>query len=125
MSRRHYLLALAAACLASAWGRAADGPLPLRVLYVGTSGRARANDYADFLKKHFAHAASADRAAFDPAAAQDADVVILDWSQSDGGLKAATTCPLGKFEAWSKPTVLLGSAGLLVAAQWSLIGGAG
>src|SRR5205823_6886734 len=46
VSRRHYLLALAAACLASAWGRAADGPLPLRVLYVGTSGRARANDYA-------------------------------------------------------------------------------
>jgi hypothetical protein len=35
------------------------------------------------------------------------------------------TSPLGKLEGWSRPTVLLGSAGLFMAGQWQLIGGAG
>jgi hypothetical protein len=33
--------------------------------------------------------------------------------------------PLGKLEGWNRPTVLLGSAGLLLAGQWQNIGGAG
>jgi hypothetical protein len=106
-------------------GDAADGPTsPLRVLYVGNAREARARHFATFLAKHFAHVAVADRAAFDPAAARDADVVLLDWSQRDGPLEK-TAVPLGRLEDWQKPTVLLNSAGLLVAARWGLIGGAG
>jgi len=50
--------------------------------------------------------------------------VLLDWSQSDSQL-AKTPSPLGKIEEWSTPTVLLNSAGLLMAGQWQIIGGAG
>lgn len=56
--------------------------------------------------------------------AQAVDVVLLDWSQSDGKL-AATPLVLGPLAEWSKPTVLFSSAGLLIAGQWQVIGGAG
>jgi hypothetical protein len=105
-------------------GPAAADPLPLRVLYVGNN-QARAADYESFLKQHFAKVTVARRDGFDPAAARDADVVLLDWSQSEGRPADKTSSPLGKLEDWSRPTVLLGSAGLLLAGQWQLIGGAG
>jgi hypothetical protein len=38
---------------------------------------------------------------------------------------AKTVVPFGKQENWTMPTVLLNHAGLLVAGQWQLIGGAG
>ena len=101
---------------------AAD-PLPLRVLYVGND-RDRAADYESLLKKHFARVTVARRDGFDPAAARDADVVLLDWSQSEGPVDKAVS-PFGKLEEWARPTVLLGSAGLFMAGQWQLIGGAG
>jgi hypothetical protein len=66
----------------------------------------------------------ADRERFDPAKAKDADVVLLDWSQHDTDVRKAKS-PFGKLEDWQKPTVLLGSAGLLLAGQWQIIGGAG
>ena len=66
----------------------------------------------------------APRKGFDPAAARDTDVVLLDWSQSEDSVEKANS-PFGKLEDWSKPTVLLGSAGLFMAGQWQLIGGAG
>lgn len=124
MNRRTFLKTLTAAGLWPAHARAGSDRLPLRALYVGKAKSARADDYAAFLRRHCAHADVADRDGFEPVAAKDADVVLLDWSQPDGDLRTAA-CPLGKFEAWAKPTVLLGSAGLLVAAKWSLIGGAG
>ena len=51
-------------------------------------------------------------------------VSLLDWSQDESRVGDAKS-PFGKLEDWSKPTVLLGSAGLLLATQWQLIGGAG
>ena len=102
---------------------AAADPLPLRVLYVGND-RDRAADYEAFLKQHFAKVTTARRDGFDPAKARDADVVLLDWSQSEGPVDKAVS-PFGKLEDWSRPTVLLGSAGLMMAGQWQLIGGAG
>ena len=102
---------------------AAGEPLPLRVLYVGNNLE-RADDYAALLKQHFAKVTTARRDGFDPAAARDADVVLLDWSQSEGQVDKARS-PFGKLEDWSKPTVFLGSAGLFMAGQWQLIGGAG
>jgi hypothetical protein len=109
--------------LASAGPAEAAEPLPLKVLYVGND-RDRGADYESLLKQHFAKVTVARREGFDPAAARDADVVLLDWSQSEDKVDKATS-PFGKLEDWSKPTVFLGSAGLFMAGQWQLIGGAG
>jgi hypothetical protein len=97
---------------------------PLRVLYVGNAGSDRAREFADFFRKHFAAVEVAGRPGFDPARAGGADVVVLDWSQSDPRTKPPTS-PLGKREAWGKPTVLLGSAGHLLAGAWEVRGGSG
>src|SRR4051812_34515937 len=105
--------------LACATAAAAD-VLPLRVHYVGNRKSERAGHFAAFLKQHFAHVNVGDREAFDPATIADADVVLFDWLQSDSALKE-TPMPLGKLETWSKPTVLLGHAGLLAAAHWQII----
>jgi hypothetical protein len=118
------LLYLLLAGLGAAPAAAAEQAYPLRVLYVGNTKAPRAGRFASFLRKHFAGVTVADRTTFRPAAAHDADVVLFDWSQSEGGLKGATV-PLGRLEDWLKPTVLLNHAGLLVASAWRLIGGAG
>jgi hypothetical protein len=110
--------------LAGARGTAAETPIPLNVLYIGSAKSPRAGEFAAFLKKHFARVTVADRAKFEPMAARDADVVLFDWSQSEGDLRQ-TPLPLGRCEDWTKPTVLLNHAGLLVAGRWELIGGAG
>jgi hypothetical protein len=98
-------------------------PLPSRVLYVGNN-RDRGADYEAFLKQHFAKVTVTRREGFDPTAARNADVVLLDWSQSEDSVDKAKS-PFGRLEDWSKPTVLLGSAGLFMAGQWQVIGGAG
>jgi hypothetical protein len=116
------LFGLALAVAAGGPASAAE-PLPLRVLYVGND-RDRGADFESFLKQHFAKVTVARRDGFVPAAARDADVVLLDWSQSEDSVDKASS-PFGKLEDWSKPTVLLGSAGLFMAGQWQLIGGAG
>jgi hypothetical protein len=117
--------------------RAADFPkpvLPQRVLYVGKPGSDRAREFETFLKRRFANAAVADRDALNSAATATADVVILDWSQSDaqgnGRLEfpypeRTLKSPLGPRDAWGKPTVLIGSAGHLLAACWEIHGGSG
>ena len=102
----------------------AEGQQPLHVLYVGNSKTTRAEQFADFFKKHFAKVTVANREDFKPSEANDVDVVVFDWSQSEGGLEK-TSCPFGRLEDWSKPTVLLNHSGLLVAGHWQLIGGAG
>ena len=117
------LVGLAMGVAGVAGPAAAADPLPLRVLYVGND-RDRAADPEAFLKRHFATVAVARRDGFDPATARDADVVLLDWSQSEGPVDKARS-PFGKLEGWAKPTVLLGSAGLFMAGQWQVIGGAG
>jgi hypothetical protein len=123
MTWRVLLFGMALGVFEGSAASAAEGPLPLRVLYVGNN-RTRADEYAAFLKKHFARVIVAKRDGFDPASARDADVVLLDWSQSEGELSKAES-PFGRLEDWSKPTVLLGSAGLFMAGCWQLIGGAG
>jgi hypothetical protein len=120
---------LTALLLAFGWAASAraDEPavrLDLRVLYVGNADTPRGKDYADFLRRHCKSVDVANREGFDPARARPADVVLLDWSQSDPRTKP-TKSPLGKREAWDKPTVLLGSAGHLLAAAWEVRGGSG
>ena len=119
-------LGLAALLIAALTAPTAAAPLnaPKRVLFVGNEKTPRTRAFVELLKKHFARVEVADRKTFEPSAAADADVVLLDWSQRDAKFPHDPS-PLGKREAWKKPTVFLGSAGLLVAVQWQIIGGSG
>ena len=95
----------------------------LRVIYVGSE---RTSEFVDFLKDHVAEVESAERDTFDPTDAEKFDVVLLDWPQSsDARIERTRNSPLGKREDWSRPTVLLGSAGLNLACAWQLRGGSG
>jgi hypothetical protein len=109
-------------------GFAADTLLPQRVIYVGH----REGEYVPFLKEHFTKVESVSREKFQPSLAKDFDVVVLDWPQYmkmlPNGKEADAwddPVPLGKREEWSRPTVLLGSAGLNLAVAWQLKGGSG
>lgn len=98
--------------------------LPQRLLFVGeTSHAARAREFTDFLGQHFAAVTATTHGEFTASAAAAADVVLLDWHQ--GGGTDRTNSPLGEFEAWNKPLVLLGSAGLNTAIAWNVFGGVG
>jgi hypothetical protein len=120
---------------AAATAACAAGPVvPLSVTYVGKPDGERGRDYLAFLQSRFAHARATDRDGLDRAAIAAAVVVVLDWSQSDangGGPLAfpyperALKSPLGRRDDWDRPTVLLGSAGHLLAACWEVHGGSG
>ncbi len=98
----------------------------LKVLYVGDVGTPRAQQFTDFLKQNAGRFETAVRGAFKPNQAEGFDVVVLDWPQSvtarDERLKRS---PIGDRETWTKPTVLLGSAGLNLAVVWKVRGGSG
>jgi hypothetical protein len=119
-------LAIAMMMLGSGAAWAADGldsSRALRVLYVGNIDTERGRSYARFLGEHFNLVGSSRRESFDPRSASNADVVVLDWSWSDAHQPGWS--PLGGRKGWEKPTVLLGSAGLLVAMEWKVFGGRG
>ena len=98
----------------------------LKVLYVGNATSPRAADFKAFLLTNVARVEVAGRVGFEPAMAGPFHVVLLDWSQSErrGGLPPRKS-PLGERSAWTKPTVLLGSAGLHMATVWDVKGGSG
>lgn len=100
----------------------------LRVLFVGDDEE-RAVVFTEFLGDHFENVERAKRTGFNPDMAGDFDVVMLDWSQREidyqnGGM-AALESPLGARDSWDTPTVLIGSAGLLIAAPWQTSGSYG
>jgi hypothetical protein len=114
---------LVVAALAGLWPAEAKDLQDLRVLYVGSE---RAAEYVSFLKENVAYAEARDRDAFKPAEAAGFDVVLLDWPQNNGASPLSKLrSPLGPRSSWSKPTVLLGSAGLHLAVCWELEGGIG
>src|SRR3954470_3881462 len=95
----------------------------LKVLYIGSE---RPEQFLPFLEKHVAQVESRKRSAFVPADAAAFDVVLLDWPQGEETREMRKLkSPLGRREEWSKPTVLLGSAGLNLAVSWKLKGGSG
>ena len=107
---------------------AAAKKIDLSVLYVGNASTPRGKDYAELLRRHFRRVAAEDRKGFDPRQAAAVDVVVLDWSQSDRPQNNRPTkpvSPLGPLATWEKPTVLLGSAGLLLAEAWEINGAIG
>jgi hypothetical protein len=119
-------LAIAMIMLGSGAAWAADGldsSRGLRVLYVGNIDTERGRSYARFVGEHFNLVGSSRRESFDPKSASASDVVVLDWSQSDAHQPGWS--PLGDRSRWDRPTVLLGSAGLLLAQEWKVFGGRG
>lgn len=123
MTRKVALLALFLGIVSWIEGAVAEDPIPLRILYVGNDPE-RSKHFETFLNEYFVTVSVARRDDFDASAARDADVVLLDWNQREDPWETVKS-PLGSFEDWSKPTVLLGSAGLLVAAKWELPGNSG
>ncbi len=119
---RVFLLLLLAS---SATPALADGKLPLRILYLGNDQN-RSRDFGDFFNQHFSFATAQTHADFDRDEfdRQQFDVVVIDWSQRETS-SADAVSPVGDREAWSTPTVLLGSAGHLLAAAWEVAGGSG
>jgi hypothetical protein len=116
--------ALAALGLAVAAGEAELRQLKL--LYIGEPAAPRAKEFADFLRPRVARLELAPRGRFQPAQAAEFDVVLLDWPQSPTSERERQgKGPLGEREAWTRPTVLLGSAGLNLAVVWKLRGGSG
>lgn len=102
----------------------AQGLIPLKVLYVGEAPTsARATQFTRFLQNRVSAAQGISRTEFQPARAGAFDVVLLDWPQSAKDL--GKNPPLGERAAWTKPTVLLGSAGLNLAIAWQIRGGSG
>ncbi len=107
-----------------AWLAAAER-FPLRVLYLGREGGdARSTAFVEFLSSNFYRCVSGRRSDFRPDMLDCVDAVLLDWSQQES-YSAKYESPLGPLEKWHTPTVLLGSAGLMMAGPWNVIGGAG
>ncbi len=95
----------------------------LKVLYVGSE---RASAYVDFLSEKVAQIEARSREAFEVRDAAPFDVILLDWPQGEETREMRKLkSPLGSRDAWEKPTVLLGSAGLNLAVAWKLKGGSG
>lgn len=118
----HVTKALLAAILVHLTGLAKDLS-ELKLLYIGPE---RSSDFVEFLRPKVAQIEARPRKDFKASEASGFDVVLLDWPQSGGnGDFPPTTSPLGTREAWNRPTVLLGSAGLNLAVVWQMKGGIG
>jgi hypothetical protein len=93
---------------------------PLRVIYFGELKSARGKDFVSFLESHFVKVGSGELAKFRPAAANDYDVVIMDY----GEVKVANNriqlpdVPFGK--GYSRPTMMLGASGALMCGNMGL-----
>lgn len=114
----------AASATAEDFSTAAGPLLPLKVVYLGSENSPRASEFVDFLQTRFEQVAKRNREGLDLESVSTFDVVVLDWSQHETPLEKAKS-PLGPRTNWSKPTVLLGSAGLMMSVPWETIGGAG
>ena len=98
----------------------------LKVLYIGDPDTPRAGHFTGFIGKNVGQVEAASRKDFKPADADAFDVVLLDWPQSNEAREDRKgRSPLGERAAWSRPTVLLGSAGLNLAVVWKVRGGSG
>jgi hypothetical protein len=125
MKRLSIVLGLAGV-LANLAGVDAKDLSELKILYIGEGGSSRAAEFQVFLKPKVRQLEIASRWKFKPEQAADSDVVLLDWPQSDRRASAnAKPSPLGERQHWTKPTVLLGSAGLNLAIAWEVKGGFG
>ncbi len=105
---------------------------PLHLCFVGDLQTERGKDFLGFLRQQFPRVDAVERATCEPQQLRTADVVVLDWWQHDDGVsvwlrdkQAPRRVPLGELARWDRPTVLIGSAGLNLAAAWGLPGSFG
>jgi hypothetical protein len=102
---------------------------PLRVILVAEAGTDRARDFAGFLEQRFGKVEVVPLEDGTTERLSAADVVVLDWPQKGQvgkwRSKQWKSSPLGDREAWTKPVVLIGSAGLNLACAWAVKGGFG
>lgn len=100
----------------------------LHVAFVGKLDSDRGKSFVQFLRQQFARVTPVAIDGCAPEKLRMADVVVVDWAQGDGVIawmndtQKAHDNPLGKLERWDRPTVLIGSAGLNLAADWNLPG---
>jgi hypothetical protein len=115
----------------------AGDKLPLRLLYLGNDPL-RTAAFEQFLEGHFVGVVTRSHDAVDDQVLESIDVVLLDWSQREAYSSRSSSpssnsdrfavngdSPLGVRDDWGKPTVLLGSAGHLLAGFWQIAGGSG
>ena len=99
--------------------------IPLRVLYLSRGNADQRTDaFTGFFSEKFESCMAVPRDEFERSLLAGVDVVVLDWSQ-DERRSDKYLSPLGPLETWETPIVFLGSAGLLMASPWLVIGGAG
>ncbi len=101
-----------------------SGKIKLDVLYLGKPESARARAFESLFEKHFRKVVVASRDGGRKEAGPF-DVVVLDWPQNASAGFKGLKSPLGERAEWSKPTVLIGSAGLNLSAVWNIRGGFG
>ena len=124
--RRHLSVGLVLSLTAAAQDRSVNPALHLA--FVGDLQSERGVDFVKFLRQQFSRVDSVERSTCTPDQLRTADVVVLDWPQSEGVMawmrdeQKERHNPLGQLARWDRPTVLLGSAGLNLAAAWSLPG---
>ena len=99
--------------------------LDLHVLYVGEAIGARAKAFAEFLADRVRTVTMAPLDGSATTKAKAADVVVLDWPQKGSDIFNENTKPLGARADWNKPTVLIGSSGLMLSSGWRVRGGFG
>lgn len=117
-----FLRALGSAVLAAHAAAAQSDPLD--ILYVAEPQPQHAERraaFVEFLDERFGTVRVVDHGEVDADALDGIEVVVLDWHQGDG----SDADPLGPRASWTKPTVLVGSAGLLLAMKWEVLGGSG
>jgi hypothetical protein len=125
--RAHLPIAVLLAALAAPAQDRALNPA-LHIAFVGELQQQRGADFVQFLRAQFARVDAIERATCTPEQLRSADVVVLDWPQQGAvsdwiaNKSLPHHNPLGELARWDRPTVLLGSAGLNAAADWSLPG---
>jgi hypothetical protein len=106
----------------------------LRDLRVAVISSDRIDAFVPFLKSQVASVESFKLDEFDPKRGSRFDVVLLDWQQASSfgsgtgdGFNYLTEerCPLGERDAWDRPTVLIGSAGMRLSCKWAVRGSRG
>ena len=126
MKIKLHIVGITAAALGLAATARATDLDKIKVLYIGDTGIPRAQQFTGFLAKNVRRVEAASRKDFKSAEAEEFDVVLLDWPQSETARdERKGKSPLGDRAAWTKPTVLLGSAGLNLAVVWKVRGGSG
>ena len=117
------LLAVALAAFTQPQATAVER-IPFDVLYLARDGdEVRNSAFVQLFRARFRSCIVKQREDFKAEYLEGIEVVVLDWSQGERSGQAIS--PVGPLEEWSTPTVLLGSAGLLMAEAWQIIGDAG